>query len=132
MLTQKLLIVDDVGEVRKLLRLTLGYGIYQMYEADNGKDALQLAKSLVPDVMVLDVMLPGEMDGFGVCEAIKQDDKLKSIFVVLLSARGQKEDLEEGRRVGADAYIVKPFSPNHLIEVVEWRQRSTQGNPWED
>jgi CheY-like chemotaxis protein len=124
MLTQKLLIVDDVGEVRKLLRLTLGYGLYRMYEADNGRDALRLARSEVPDVMVLDVMMRGEADGFQLCQTIKQDDRLKSIFVVLLTARGQKTDIEEGARVGADAYIVKPFSPSRLIEVIESRGRA--------
>ena len=124
MLTKKLLIVDDVGEVRKLLRLTLGYGKYQLYEAANAKDALEVAQRVVPDVMVLDVMMPGEMDGFQLCEAIRQDARMKSMFVVLLTARGQKADLEEGKRVGADAYIVKPFSPNHLIEVIESRGRA--------
>ena len=122
MLTHKLLIVDDVGEVRKLLRLTLGYGVYQMYEAANGEDALELARTVVPDVIVLDVMMPGKIDGFRLCETIKKDERLKSMFVVLLSARGQKTDLEEGTRVGADAYIVKPFSPDHLIES---RRRAT-------
>jgi DNA-binding response OmpR family regulator len=124
MLSEKLLIVDDAGDLRKLLRLTLGYGIYQMYEADNGKTALELAKSVEPDVIVLDVMMPGELDGFQVCEAVKKDEKLSTCFVVLLTARGQKADRDEGRRVGADAYIVKPFSPNHLIEVIETRRRN--------
>lgn len=124
MLTEKLLIVDDIGQLRKLLRLTLGYGIYNMYEADNGKDALQLAQSIAPDVIVLDVMLPGGLDGFQICEAIKRDAKLKSIFVVLLTACGQKADIEKGKQVGADAYVVKPFSPAHLIEVIESRRRA--------
>jgi CheY-like chemotaxis protein len=123
MLTEKLLIVDDIGQLRKLLRLTLGYGIYNMYEADNGKDALELARTITPDVMVLDVMLPGGLDGFQICEEIKSDPKLKAIFVVLLTARGQKEDIEKGKQVGADSYIVKPFSPAHLIEIIESRKR---------
>jgi CheY-like chemotaxis protein len=124
MLTEKLLIVDDIGQLRKLLRLTLGYGIYQIYETDNGKQALELARSLLPSVMVLDVMLPGGMSGIEVCAAIKSDAQLKSIFVVLLSARAQKADIEEGTRVGADAYVTKPFSPAHLIEVIESRRRN--------
>lgn len=126
MLARKLLIVDDIGELRRLLRLTLGYGVYRIYEADNGRDALELARSLVPDVMVLDVMLPGGMSGFEVCQAIKADAALKSIFVVLLSARGQKEDIERGMAAGADAYVVKPFSPAHLIEVIESRPAGSQ------
>lgn len=124
MLTEKLLIVDDIGQLRKLLRLTLGYGIYQMYETDNGKDALELARSIMPSVIVLDVMLPGGMNGFQVCEAIKNDERLKSIFIVLLTAHSQETDRDEARRVGADAYITKPFSPAHLIEVIESRRRN--------
>jgi two-component system phosphate regulon response regulator PhoB len=118
MLTQKLL--------RKLLRLTLSYGIYRMYEADNGKDALEMANAEHPDVMILDVTMPGGINGLQVCEALKKDPKLSSIFVVLLSARGQKSDIEAGRQAGADAYIVKPFRPGHLIEVIESR-RGTYG-----
>ena len=123
MLTEKLLIVDDVGELRKLLRLTLGYGIYQIHEAKSGAEALAMAQALVPDVVILDVMMPGEIDGLEVCGAIRRDPKLKSVFVVILSARGQQADIEAGRRAGADAYLVKPFRPGELIEVVESRRR---------
>lgn len=123
MLTEKLLIVDDVGELRKLLRLTLGYGIYQIHEAKTGQEALDMARAVVPDVMVLDVMLPGEPNGLQVCEAIKQDPRLRSIHVVMLSARGQESDIAAGKQAGADAYLVKPFRPGQLIEVVESRPR---------
>ncbi len=123
MLTQKLLIVDDVGELRTLLRFTLGYGLYRIYEAKNGKEGLALAREHVPDVMLLDVMMPGELNGLQVCEAIKRDPRLKSVFVVMLSARGQQADIDAGKRAGADAYLVKPFRPGELIEVVESRPR---------
>lgn len=123
MLTQKLLIVDDVGELRTLLRFTLGYGVYKIYEAKNGKEGLALAREHVPDVMLLDVMMPGEPNGLQVCEAVKQDPRLKSVFVVMLSARGQQADIDAGKRAGADAYLVKPFRPGELIEVVESRPR---------
>jgi two-component system, OmpR family, phosphate regulon response regulator PhoB len=123
MLTEKLLIVDDVGELRKLLRLTLGYGIYQIHEAKSGAEALAMAQSIVPDVVILDVMMPGPVNGLQVCEAIKGDPKLASVYVVILSARGQQTDIEAGRRAGADAYLVKPFRPGELIDVVESRRR---------
>lgn len=132
MMTEKLLIVDDIGELRKLLRFTLGYGIYRIYEADNGEEALRLVHSVVPDVVVLDVMLPGGLDGLQICEAIKSDPKFKSIFVVLLSARGQKADIEKGQQAGTDAYIVKPFSPAHLIEVIESRRSGAAGTRPQD
>jgi CheY-like chemotaxis protein len=126
MLTRKLMIVDDVGELRKLVRLTLSYGVYRMYETDNGKDALEMAKTHHPDVMILDVTMPGGINGLQVCETLKKDPELRSIFIVMLSARGQKSDIEAGRQAGADAYIVKPFRPDHLIEVIESR-RGTYG-----
>jgi CheY-like chemotaxis protein len=128
MMREKLLIADDVGELRKLLRLTLGYGIYQIFEARNGVEALALARELKPDVIVLDVMMPGELDGFQVCAAIKGGPQLRSIFVVILTARDQPADREEGARVGADAYVVKPFSPGKLIEIIESR-RYAKGEP---
>jgi len=122
-LTGKLLIVDDIGQLRKLVRYTVGYGLYEVHEAANGAEGLEKARSLVPDVMILDVMMP-DMSGFQVCAAVKQDPRLKSVFVVLLSARGQKRDFEQGRRAGADAYVVKPFQPDQLLEIIESRPRA--------
>jgi CheY-like chemotaxis protein len=121
-LTQKLLIVDDISQLRKLVRYTVGYGLYDVHEAANGTQGLEKARALVPDVMILDVMMP-DMSGFQVCAAVKQDPRLKAVFVVLLSARGQPADLEEGRRAGADAYVVKPFDPQKLVDILESRPR---------
>ena len=122
MLTGKLLIVDDIGQLRKLVRYTVGYGLYEVHEAANGAEGIEKARSLVPDVMILDVMMP-DMSGFQVCAAVKQDPRLKSVFVVLLSARDQPADIEEGKRAGADAYVVKPFDPQKLLEIIESRPR---------
>jgi CheY-like chemotaxis protein len=121
-LTGKLLIVDDIGQLRKLVRYTVGYGLYEVHEAANGAEGIEKARSLVPDVMILDVMMP-DMSGFQVCVAVKQDPRLKSVFVVLLSARDQPADIEEGKRAGADAYVVKPFDPQKLLEIIESRPR---------
>jgi CheY-like chemotaxis protein len=121
-LTGKLLIVDDIGQLRKLVRYTVGYGLYEVHEAANGAEGIEKAKSLVPDIMILDVMMP-DMSGFQVCAAVKQDPRLKSVFVVLLSARDQPADIEEGKRAGADAYVVKPFDPQKLLDIIESRPR---------
>ena len=118
---EKLLIVEDSGDVRRLLRLALGYGMYRIYETDTGEEALTLIETLRPDVVLLDVMLPGRLDGFEVCRAVKEDRDLRSTFVVLLTARGQKRDLELGRAAMADAHVVKPFSVARLIEILECR-----------
>lgn len=120
MLTRKLLIVDDIGQLRKLVRYTVGYGRYEVHEAASGAEGLEKARALVPDVMILDVMMP-DISGFEVCAAVKQDPRLKSVFVVLLSARGQAADLDEGRRAGADGYVVKPFQPQELLDIIESR-----------
>ncbi|WP_026843751.1 response regulator [Brumicola pallidula] len=114
-----ILIVDDQGELRKLVRMTLEYGDYELHEAENGQRALELAKVIKPDLVLLDVMMPGEVNGYQVCEKLKQANNEKNPYVMLLTARGQKSDLEEGRRVGADSYLVKPFSPLELIKNVE-------------
>jgi DNA-binding response OmpR family regulator len=69
--------------------------------------------------MLLDVMMPGRLDGFQVCRAIKADAELQSTLVVMLTARGQSSDVSAGEQSGADAYLVKPFSPLELIDRVE-------------
>lgn len=122
-LKQKLLIVDDQPEMRKMLRLALGYGKYQIFEAADGSSALALARAEKPDLVVLDVMMPGKLDGFAVCRALKSDLDLTGSFVVMLTARGHLEDFADGDVAGADAYMVKPFSPARLVEVVEMRKR---------
>jgi DNA-binding response OmpR family regulator len=120
---QKLLIVDDQPELRKMLRLALGYGKYQLFEAGDGMTALTIARAEKPDVVLLDVMMPGELDGFAVCQAIKSDPELRETFVIMLTARGQAADYASGDAAGADAYMIKPFSPTKLIEVVEMREK---------
>ena len=115
---KRILIVDDQGELRKLVRMTLDFGSYELHEAGDGRRALALVKVIQPDLVILDVMMPGEIDGYQVCESIKKSSTGKVPYVMLLTARGQKVDLDEGSRVGADAYLVKPFSPLELIENV--------------
>ena len=115
----RILIVDDQGELRKLVRMTLEYADYELHEAENGARALELVKSVQPALVVLDVMMPGGMDGLEVCEIIKARAESRKTRVLMLSAKGQLTDLEAGRRAGADGYLVKPFSPLELIEKVE-------------
>lgn len=118
-MSKKILIVDDQGELRKLVRLTLQFNDYELHEAEDATKALRYIKILRPDVVVLDVMMPGEIDGYQLCDIIKNDPALKSIHVVLLTARGTRKDLQEGERVKADSYLVKPFSPLELADVVK-------------
>lgn len=116
---KKILIVDDQGELRMLVRMTLEFGDYELHEADDGVRALELVESINPDLVILDVMMPGELNGYQVCERIKQGKKSGATRVLMLTARGQKSDMETAESVGADNYLVKPFSPLELIEVVQ-------------
>lgn len=118
-LKKQILIVDDQSDIRKLLRMTLAMVDCDLHEADNGLTALTLVREVKPSVVILDVMMPGGLDGYQVCQAIKSDPLTRRTKVILVSARGQRTDIEEGRRVMADCYLVKPFSPLKLIEEVE-------------
>jgi len=114
-----ILIVDDQSELRKLIRMTLAPLACELHEAETGLDALAKVRALRPAVVILDVMLPGGIDGYQVCQAIKSDPQTRQTRVIMVTACGQKTDIEEGRRVMADCYLVKPFSPLQLIKEVE-------------
>jgi CheY-like chemotaxis protein len=116
---KKILIVEDQPDIRKLIRMTLEFEDYEIHEAADGAFGLRMASAVGPDLMLLDVMMPGELDGLQVCQRIKSDPKLKHIKVVLLTARGQARDREAGQQAGADDYLVKPFSPLQLIETID-------------
>jgi CheY-like chemotaxis protein len=114
------LIVDDQPDIRKLILMTMESEDFNLHEADNGVDALRLAQNLRPSVVLLDVMMPGGLDGYQVCEKIKGDEVLRhATKVILLTARGQRTDIERGQAVGCDAYLVKPFSPIELLDTVD-------------
>jgi len=115
----RVLIVEDQSDIRKLIRMTLEFEAYEIHEASDGASGLRMARAVMPSIMLLDVMMPGEMDGLQVCQAIKGDPHLRHIKVVLLTARGQARDQEAGRAAGADEYLVKPFSPLQLIDTIE-------------
>ena len=114
------LIVDDQPDIRKLILMTMESEDFQLHEADNGVDALRLAQNLRPAVVLLDVMMPGGLDGYQACEKIKADEVLRHMTkVILLTARGQRTDIERGQTAGCDAYLVKPFSPIELLDTVD-------------
>jgi two-component system, OmpR family, phosphate regulon response regulator PhoB len=116
---KRVLIVEDQPDIRKLIRMTLEFEDYEIHEASDGVSGLRVARSIKPDLMLLDVMMPGELDGLQVCHQIKKDPESAHVRVVLLTARGQARDREVGREAGADEYLVKPFSPLQLIETIE-------------
>ncbi len=116
---KRVLIVEDQADIRKLIRMTLEFEEYEIHEASDGALGLSLARDVSPDLVLLDVMMPGEMDGLQVCKAIKNTPGLAGVKVVLLTARGQARDREAGKMAGADEYLIKPFSPLQLIDTIE-------------
>lgn len=121
----RVLIADDNDDIRKLLRLTLSNQDVELIETNTGKEALELVERMRPRLVLLDIMMPGEMDGLEVCRRIKTDCDLRHTKVVLVTSRGQQADIREGKSMGADKYLVKPFSPLQLIdtlrELLVWR-----------
>ena len=113
---KKILIVEDHADIRRLIRMTLEFDDYEITEASDGETGLAQALADRPDLVLLDVMMPGKLDGLDVCKALKAYPN--SPRVLLLTARGRSEDLDVGIQAGADAYLVKPFSPLQLIETI--------------
>ncbi len=116
---KRVLIVEDQADIRKLIRMTLEFEPYEIHEAANGTDGLRLAVEVQPDLILLDVMMPGELDGLQVCARVRALPALQATRVVLLTARGQTQDRDAGQEAGADEYLIKPFSPLQLIETIE-------------
>ena len=106
-MTHRILIVEDQPDICKLIRMTLEFGDFEIHEANDGESGLNMARAIKPTVMLLDVMMPGLLDGYQVCSRIKQDPELKKIQVVMLTARGQATDLAAGEAAGADAYLFR-------------------------
>ena len=111
---KKVLIVDDVTtDLKKLEQIVTGAG-YTVITAANGKEALDKAKAMHPDAVLLDVIMP-DMNGFQVCRAIKSDDATKGIPVVIVSSKGEKTDKVWGIEQGAQGYITKPYTPDQIV-----------------
>ncbi|MCD6265382.1 MAG: response regulator [Deltaproteobacteria bacterium] len=116
---KKILIVDDQPEVRELVEVTLKTGDYQILKAKNGEDAVEIAKTEKLDLIIMDIMMPGGIDGLEATRILKNEPETRDIPVIMLTAKGQESDREKGLEVGADDYFTKPFSPLELIKKVE-------------
>lgn len=107
-----ILIADDEPTLLQFLRLAL-HKSYDLYLAENGREAIEILEKVTPDLIILDIMMP-EIDGFTVCEMLKKDKNKKSIPLILLSAKSMEKDIFKGLKLGADLYITKPFDPEYL------------------
>ena len=115
---KKILIADDNENIRDALTYLLEDEGYALSMAKDGSDALKKVREFHPDILFLDIMMP-EMNGYEVCRVIKSDPKLKNIYVIMLTAKGQVAEQERGKEVGADEYIVKPFSPMEILSKIK-------------
>ena len=112
------LLVDDDVELVSLLNFYLRSDGFRVSQAHEGETAVRMAFATpAPDIAVIDVMMPGEMDGLQVLDAIKSDPRISDTLVAMVTARGQVADGDDARKRGADAYFIKPFSP---LQVVAW------------
>jgi two-component system, OmpR family, phosphate regulon response regulator PhoB len=112
------LLCDDEEVLRSLVRATLDDDGYSILEARDGDESLELARSARPDLIVLDMMMPGR-SGLDVLQELRKDPELENTPVVMLTARARQSDREAAVAAGADRYLSKPFSPLELISVVE-------------
>jgi len=116
---KKILIVDDQVEVRELVEVTLRIEAYDIFEARSGEEAIAVWRAEKPDLIIMDVMMPGGMDGLEATRTIKGDPDNHDCRIIMLTAKGQEADREKGFEAGADDYFIKPFSPLELIQKVE-------------
>lgn len=114
-----ILIVEDQEDIRELISLTLDQGDYALHEAETGDDGYVIANRVQPDLILLDVMMPGTMDGIELCRRLKSEGHHRKTRIVILSAKGQDQDKQAGKQAGADGYLTKPFSPRELLDVVK-------------
>jgi CheY-like chemotaxis protein len=113
-----ILIADDEGSIRTLIETTLEGPGCKLLLAENGSIAFEIASRELPDLIVLDWMMPS-MTGLEVAERLRQESRTAKIPIILLTAKGQETDKKQGLEVGAVAYLVKPFSPLELLQIVQ-------------
>lgn len=111
---KKILVVDDEPDIVSMLKMRLEASGYEVITAVDGNTGYDKAKFDLPDLIILDLMLPG-IDGYQVCRLLKFDEKYRRIPIIMLTAKSQKEDKEWGEKVGADFYLTKPFEAGEVL-----------------
>ncbi|MCV2421079.1 response regulator transcription factor [Paucibacter sp. DJ2R-2] len=129
----KILIVEDQADIRRLIRWALEDTGHQLYEAPNGHLAMELARTLQPDLVYLDLMMPGDIDGIEVCRQMRADPRLTQALIVMLTADASQATKTRALATGANFFLAKPFSPAKLLELTEVlikkRQESAAPDP---
>jgi DNA-binding response OmpR family regulator len=114
----KILIAEDDEEIRELVLFKLRNAGFDAYGVGDGEQAVKMAETILPDLVVLDWMMP-RMNGLDACVALRSNPKFSALPIMLLTAKGQESDVERGFTAGVDDYVVKPFSPRELVHRIE-------------
>jgi len=130
MTRETVLIVEDEEDILNLLQFNFESAGFDVHTTGDGREGLAMARRLRPDIVLLDLMLPG-MDGFDICKSLKRDPETAQIPVVMLTARGEEVDRIVGLELGADDYVVKPFSFRELLLRARAVLRRSTGQPTE-
>ena len=109
-----ILIIEDEEDIRELVKYNLQRENFAVLEAETGEAGLKMVERTIPDLILLDLMLPG-MDGLEICRILKREERTRHIPVVMMTARGEESDIVTGLELGAEDYVVKPFSPKVLV-----------------
>jgi DNA-binding response OmpR family regulator len=115
--TNKILIIDDEPFIVETLRFALEKAGYAVLVAYDGEEGLRITRSEIPDLILLDIMLP-KLNGFQICRLLKSDERYRSIPIIMLTARTQERDRLLGKEIGSDEYITKPFELPDLLRVI--------------
>lgn len=115
---RKILIVDDEPNIVMSLEYTFKKNNFEVFIARDGQEALDILKVQLPDIIILDVMMP-MVDGYATLEQIKKDERLRHCKVIFLSAKNKEQDIEKGLQLGANLYVTKPFSVKKLVDQVQ-------------
>jgi DNA-binding response OmpR family regulator len=116
--TKKILVVDDDPYILLSLEFLMKKNGFDVMVARNGTEALEIVEKQVPDIVLLDIMMP-DVDGYAICKHIKSSKKLKEAKVVFMSAKSKETDIQKGYDLGASLYVTKPFSTRHLLKQVQ-------------
>ncbi len=117
MSSKRILIVDDEPHIQEVIRVSLEDFGFDLMEVSDGENVFQTVLDARPDLILLDVMMPGK-DGYAVCQELKADPQTAAIPIILLTAKSRPEEMEQGLAAGANAYVAKPFSPLSLLTVI--------------
>ena len=117
-MTKRILVIEDDPNTLRFVEYTLEHGGYQVVSSTNGLEGLKKAQDEHPDLIILDVMLPG-LDGYEVCHRLRLKPETAHVPILMFSAKARQEDIDTGLKIGADGYLAKPVAPSEIITKIE-------------